>query len=141
MRELQNGDKEIKVEVDLVVKREDIGDIICTALYGAITYWCPKVTVNGERLSDIELAEHLWEGGEISFWEDEDETGENLVEHKVNLEKFINAIKAYIEGDYTYSASILTSEGDKMELECGNVDADVADCICQLACFGDLVYG
>lgn len=143
MKELVNGNKEIKIEINLLVKKEDVDDIICTAFYGGITYWCPKVTkADGSRTkSDMDASTYLWEGGELSFWEDEDDTGENLVEHKVNLEKFINAIKMYIEGGYRYSASIMDTDGDSMILECGNVDDEVADCIVQLACFGEVVYG
>lgn len=131
--------REISVTLNLKVTEENVVDILSTAFYGGISYWCPKVTRNNGDTQGM-AGNHLWRGGELVFWEDEEETGKNLKPHTMTLDNLLEGIRMYIEGGYTYSRDILDFDGD-VTLDCGMVDAEVADCIVQLAVFGELIYG
>ncbi len=139
-------ENKITLSLDMTITRENVSDILCTALYGGVWYWCPKVHVVGEVDSDKEcyedkLADHLFNGGTIDFYEDEEETGDedDFIPRPLNLESLVKGIKRFIE---EYSSCLpVTRSGGRLELECGEIDANDADTIIQLACLGDVIYG
>lgn len=137
----------VELKKDVIIKEEDISDLLSTALYDAIYYWCPKVRPanmvrkeNDNRCYEDKLAEHLFNGGEIIFYEDEDESGveKDFVAHNMKLDDFIKGIGKYLSERGTGSL-IETKEGTKIDW--GQIDSIEADCIIQYMCFDELVYG
>ena len=122
---------EVEVHNTINVTAEDIDDIMCGALEGGITYWCGKAKIVGEPLGDY-ASEQISRGGTLLLFDIESDEV-----YELNREKLLNGIgKAYENGmfsDYEWC--------NGHELDCCNVDAEVADCIVQYALFGDIVYG
>ena len=121
----------IEVIRNVNVTEEDIDDIMCSALEGGITYWCYKAKVVGDYLGEY-ASEQISRGGALKLYD-----SENGDIHDLTLEKLLNGIKLAINGNYY--ADYEWCYGDK--LDTCQVDAEVADCIVQLALFGEVVYG
>ena len=120
------------------VTGEDIEDIMCTALEGGINYWAdydrndeeylPYMDYDDEPFSEL-CAKILMNGGR--FWLI------SLDEYfSFTLDKLMTGIQRWIDGGYDMYGAV---DGD--ELDCGNIDSECADCIIQLALFGEIVYG
>ena len=137
----------IEFRTKVNVSERDISDILCTAFYDSIDYWCPKLEVEAVEKTDVEdleskedvCAEHLVNGGTLIFYEDEDETGENLIPHRVKLEDFLRGLVQWLE-DYAVAPPVDGITGN-LYLDTGMIDSNDADSIVQLAVFGKLVYG
>ena len=121
----------IEVIRNVNVTEEDIDDIMCSALEGGTTYWCYKAKVVGDYLGEY-ASEQISRGGALKLYD-----SENGDIHDLTLEKLLNGIKLAINGNYY--ADYEWCYGDK--LDTCQVDAEVADCIVQLALFGEVVYG
>ena len=138
----------IEFRTKVNVSDRDISDILCTALYDSIDYWCAKLEIEGVEKTDVEdveskedvCAEHLVNGGALIFYEDEDETGENLIPHRVKLEDFLRGLVQWLE-EYAMTAPPLEDMNGGLYLDTGMIDSNDADSIVQLAVFGKLVYG
>jgi len=104
--------------------KQDIDDIVCTALEGGITYWCYKAKVCEDKYFGEYASDQISRGGSLElFVDDEDET------FILNEENFLNGLEMYCKEnkiDYADPAEI---------------DANDADCIIQYAVFGEVVYG
>lgn len=121
-------DLEIKINVTLT--DEDISDIMVAALEGGISYWCNHVEVVGKYIGDY-ASDQIAGGGSLLLHDaEEDEV------YELNLEKFIKGFELWVAGGYdTYGA---VYEG---VIDTGEIDAEKADQICQLALFGEIIFG
>lgn len=106
--------------------KQDINDIMVTALEGGINYWCigakpenPQERKDEEYLSDI-----LSKGRDIMLM---DEFGK---EHFLTLDNFKKGFKMFKEN---HKGCVFSDAGD--------IDANDADEIIQYAIFDELVYG
>ena len=120
----------IEIRKTVVVSNQDIDDIMCTALEGGITYWCNKVKVIGEYLGEW-AHEQISRGGVLMVHPD-DEAPRELTKEKL-LGGIKQAIEAGVYSEYEWY--------DANGIDTCNIDASVADCIVQLALFGEIVYG
>ena len=125
---MKTFDIEIKMNVKLT--DEDIDDIMCAVLEGGISYWCRKAEVVGKYLGEY-ASEQISRGGTLLLHDaEEDEV------YKLTLEKFIKGFELWVAGGYdTYGA---VCEG---VVDTGEIDAEKADQICQLALFGEIIFG
>ena len=121
----------VEVHNTIAVTAEDIDDIMCAALEGGITYWCNKAKVTGAYLGDY-ASEQISRGGTLLLFDAED--GEV---YELTCEKLLKGIKLAYEQQYFVEYEWCNGK----ELDCCNVDAEVADCIVQLALFDDVIYG
>lgn len=121
----------VSIERKINVTQQDIDDIMVTALEGGITYWCDKATVVGEYLGEY-ASEQISRGGALILHD-----AEENYEYVLNIDNFLEGLQQAIEEhwfeDYEWY--------DDKELDTGNVDAEVADVIIQLALFGDIIFG
>lgn len=112
---------------------EDIMDIMCSAIEGGIGYWACLDNSGKEWANDNPASETaakiLLDGGTVRFLDDEDRETEYLL----TLDKLCNGIQKYI----TESPEILD---DNSHIECGEVDAIVADMMVQYAIFGEVMF-
>lgn len=117
------------------ITAENVDDIMTTAAYGGITYWATEPTP--ENFAAAPEGTHV-----IREADSEDVTPFYLTPAKIK-----EAVVEVAEGkhtnttirDYVRAAfANWTAEGG---IDCGDIDADAADCIVQVACFGELVYG
>jgi hypothetical protein len=121
----------VNIECTVKVTAEDIDDIMCSALEGGINYWCCKAEVVGDYLGEY-ASEQISRGGTLKLHDaEEDEV------YELTLEKFLNGIQLAIQ--HNYFAEYDWCNGN--EIDTCQVDAEVSDCIIQLALFDDVIYG
>lgn len=113
------------------VTQEDIDDIMVAALEGGINYWCRKAKVVGDYLGEY-ASEQISRGGSLILYD-----AESNDHWELNLEKLLNGIQKAVEGNW-FSDYDWYVDG---ELDCYQVDTEVADTIVQLALFDDIIFG
>lgn len=124
-----------EVNLNVIVTEEDIDDIMVSALEGGISFWCREAKVIGERLGEGWGHEQIARGGILRLYDAED--GEH---YDLDREKFMAGLKKYLEHPL-YDGTILREiHEDRMELDCGMIDAPAADQIIQYALFGEIMY-
>lgn len=114
-------------EISIDISQQDIDDIMVCALEGGISYWCSKVEVVGEYL--CEYSGQISRGGKLILHDSESDDRWTLTRAD-----FLNGLKRYIES----GGHIIFDEGC---IDTSKIDAYDADCIVQLALFGDIVFG
>lgn len=119
------------VQIQVQLKEKDVDDIMVGSLEGGCTqYWCDRVDVKGIPRQEY-ASQEIARGGTLIFHDCE---GEKTYE--LDLEKFLNGFKIWVEKGYDrYNAVSPT------EIDCCNIDAECADGIVQCALFGDIIYG
>ena len=123
----------MKVEFEVVVTNEDIDDIMCSALEGGINYWCCKAEVIGDYLGEYG-SDQISRGGQLKLHDYEDNQ-----DYILTREKFVEGFKRYLKEPG--ATDILEFDDRKLKVDCGQVDAEVADSIIQYALFDDVIYG
>lgn len=110
---------------------ENIDDIMASALEGGINYWCSEAEVVEEKRCADWGHEQIARGGTLIL---HDAEGDDKWE--LNLEKFLNGFKLWLEnGGDQYSAV------ENGEVDCCKIDGGCADEIVQYAIFGEVVFG
>lgn len=121
---------DIKIKMNIKLTQEDIDDIMCSALEGGISYWAYKAEVVGEYLGEF-ANDQISRGGILKIYDAEDDEV-----YELTLEKFLHGFELWFIGGYdTYGA---VSNG---EVDTGEIDAEKADQIIQLALFDEIIYG
>jgi hypothetical protein len=127
---------EIQILQTFKVTNEEISDIIDTALYGGINYWCAfveplrydnglPVGIKEEDWKKIKfLSEIVGYGGTLIFKDIESSETWNL-----SVEQFLEGLKQYCQQHNKTLESLLE-----------NYDAVDADCIIQYALFGNIEF-
>lgn len=134
------GSKEVvrvlTVAFPVRVTVEDIDDIMCSALEGGICYWADAAKVDEDHRASEWGHEQIARGGMLSIHvvEPFDDGKEWYV---LTLDKFLRAVNRWLENN----PDVLVPENDWYRIDCGQVDAMRADCIVQLALFGEVVFG
>ena len=123
----------VRVVLQIVVTREDIDDIMVSALEGGITYWCDKVKVDGCSLGEY-ASEQISRGGTLILHDMEEDRNELLTK-----EKLLQGIKMYAE--QPKHGDIFEVIDHELHIDSGMVDAEVADVIIQYAIFSEIFYG
>jgi hypothetical protein len=121
----------VEINKKYTVTPQDIDDIMVTALDGGINYWCRKAEVVGEYLGEY-ASDQISRGGSLILYD-----AESSDHWELNLEKLLNGIQKAIEDNW-FSDYDWYVDG---ELDCCQIDADVADVIVQLALSDDVVFG
>lgn len=121
----------VEINKKYTVTPQDIDDIMVTALDGGINYWCRKAEVVGEYLGEY-ASDQISRGGSLILYD-----AESSDHWELNLEKLLNGIQKAIEDNW-FSDYDWYVDG---ELDCCQIDAEVADTIVQLALFDDIVFG
>ena len=115
------------------VTDENLTDILVCAFEGGINYWCGQVIVKDGDYKGANCAASSIAKGSTLILVDAEEIEDDA---EINKEKMLKAIEKYINENGTGIVDL-----DSKELDCGQIDAEVADCIVQLAAFGEVVYG
>ena len=123
----------LRVNFNVVVSGEDIDDIMCSALEGGINYWCGKAEVDGKYLGEY-ASEQISRGGTLILHD----MGEGRTE-LLTKEKLLQGIKMYAE--QPNRSDIFEVIDHELHIDCGMVDAEVADAIVQYAIFSEIFYG
>lgn len=121
----------VEINKKYTVTPQDIDDIMVTALEGGINYWCRKAEVVGEYLGEY-ASDQISRGGSLILYD-----AESSDHWELNLEKLLNGIQKAIEDNW-YDRYDWYVDG---ELDCCQIDAEVADTIVQFALFDDIVFG
>lgn len=138
------------------ITKEDVLDIICSAVNGGVGYWA-AVSANdndhseakkhlveqGADLKDVcfeeVFAQILFDGKELEVTDiEKDET------YLLSLEKLFIGLRAAIEEGYYSHYNWFVPEGDgfgEWQLNCCQIDSEVADIIVQFSLFGEVLFG
>ena len=115
------------------IKSENVDDVMTTAAYGGITYWAVEPSQ-----ADFDAAPK----GAHTIKEEESGDVFYLTPAKVK-----QAIVEVADGKHTnreiagYVQSAFQYWTAEDGIDCGDIDASAADCIVQVACFGEVIYG
>lgn len=121
--------KDIKLNLNLIIKDEDIDCIMKEALDTGIWYWCERVSI----------------ASVCKEWNDYQQISKNgilLLKTKngiffLDKEDFIKGIRKAIYDDY----NLLNIVDGKLYIDTFYIDADIADRIVQYAVFDKIIYG
>lgn len=116
--------------IPVVLKSEDIDDIMIAALEGGITGWCDRAEVIGERLGKY-ASEQISRGGVLRLHD-----AESYDSWTLTRDKFIEGFKRWLEAGSSDTGVLI---GDMVDTSA--IDAECADAIIQFALFGELVFG
>ena len=127
--------------VKAAVTDKNVQDIIDTASYGGITYWATQPT-------EAEF-EATPEGKEFTIVEVVDETTGERKAHYLSKDDIRVAYAKLLDLEQRLVGKVIHGyvidswrrRTDEDGIDCGDIDADVADCIIQVACFNEVVYG
>lgn len=132
----KEGKSNCEVNLNVIVTEEDIDDIMVSALEGGITYWCREAEVIGERMGEGWGHEQIARGGILRLYD-----AENGEHYDLDREKFLSGLKIYLQNPLYDGTIEMATDGKKMILDCGMIDAQAADNIIQYALFGEVIYG
>lgn len=121
----------VEINKKYTVTPQDIDDIMVTALEDGINYWCRKAEVVGEYLGEY-ASDQISRGGSLILYD-----AESNDHWELNLEKLLCGIQKAIEDNWFRDYDWYVDG----ELDCCQIDAEVADTIVQLALFDDIVFG
>lgn len=125
------------VQVPFEITEEFVSDVLTSAFEGGSNYW---IQWNGFKVvKDIKGIVHLSEvvakGGIVSILPDEDpgiEGHEEGTPFKLDRDIFVQGFQRYIE--------FCMKHGRAIQVDPGDIDANEADLILQLALFNDEVF-
>lgn len=117
------------------VTTEDIDDILCGSLEGGSTFWCDRVEVVGIYLGEY-ASEQISRGGKLRFHVYEPFDDENTEWYELDQEKFLHGLQEWLN-NYTHVDNCLSES----QLDCGMLDAGMADSIIQYALFDEEIFG
>lgn len=121
----------VEINKKYTVTSQDVDDIMVTALEGGIGYWCRKATVVGDYLGEY-ASEQISRGGSLILYD-----AESNDHWELDLEKLLNGIQKTIE-DGWFDDCDWYIDG---ELDCCQIDGEIADTIVQFALFDDIIFG
>ena len=121
---------ELSVECRFVIKQEDIDDIMVSALEGGINHWCGKAEVVEDDYLGEFASDQISRGGSLRLYDVND--GSFCL---LTLERFLKGMRLLVELGYDEYNAVNCGEVDP-----GNIDAEIADRIIQLAVFGEIIY-
>lgn len=119
----------VRPEIEVRLTRQDIDDIMVAALEGGINYWCREAEVVEEKRCGDWGHEQIARGGALILHD-----AESSDKWELTLKKFLNGVKLYFE----QGCHVVVEDN---AIDAGDIDANDADCIVQLALFGEVVYG
>lgn len=119
----------------VIVKDQDIDDIMVSALEGGINYWCDEAVVVGSYLGSF-ASDQISRGGMLKLHSEEEEEWFILTK-----KKFLHGLELALEFDSVKEEITDIDDEGRRYLEPGNIDACEADIIVQYALFDEIVYG
>lgn len=146
----------LKPTIQVKITKEDVLDIICSAVNGGVGYW-GTTSANDEDYSEAKkhlveqgadlkdvcyeevFAQILFDGKSLEITDIE-----NDKKYFLSLEKLFIGLRKAIEEGYYPHYNWFVPEGDgfgEWHLETSQIDSEVSDVIIQLAVFGQVVYG
>lgn len=120
----------IEPTIEVNFTSQDIDDIMVCALEGGINYWCRQAKVVGKYLGEY-ASDQISRGGTLILYD-----AESSDKWELTLGKFLNGMKLAVEQGVGLSFN--PADGS---IDTGDIDADAADAIVQLALFGEVVFG
>lgn len=122
-------------QIEVIIKRDISAEFISTlftcAFHDGIVYWCPKA--DPVQVNELYVS--------ATLFEDEEEDGETFVQHEIDTAKIIKAIKRILEEKLIASATREYIFQAVIDNDPAHLDIECADCIFQIAVFGEIKYG
>lgn len=128
-------DDDLIIQVTKALTDQNAEDIVGTAWYGGITYWAAELT-----------ADDVADEPEGTLTTIKDENGGY---YHLTVKDIQRAYAALLRLDqkhvnreiHGYIIDSWRNRNDEDGIDCGDIDSDAADCIVQVACFDEVVYG
>lgn len=132
-KEIEEQCDRVQIITTIVIFKEDIDNIMATALEGGITYWAdkaePRCGVEFYLASDV-----VSKGGSIFIHDNE----ENAT-YELTKAKLIQGIRMYAE--QPKNSDIFEIIDHELYIAGDMIDEEVSDIIIQYALFGEVIYG
>lgn len=125
---------------DLLITKEDIDDIMCSALEGGICYWCWKAEVVENKYYGEYAHEQISNLGSLRIYLIEDNNVSEPHQYVLTFGKFLRGIKLYLAEQNLDKVLELDYVYNKYRISPTYMDGNMADEIVQNALFGELVY-
>ena len=133
---------QIQITTTFEISDQFVRDVLCTAIEGGSNYWAQfenARTVQGNYVAEV---------SELDVCEYGDESTEQS-RHRIDTDKIREGMRRLLARDFNIEAShghaaqryTWTLQRTILENDAGMIDADDADVILQLACFGHIIYG
>lgn len=122
----------VQVVLQIIITQKDIDAIMVSALEGGINYWCGKVEADGKDPGKY-VSGQISRGGTLILHDMEEDRKELLTK-----EKLLQGIRMYAE--QPKHGDIFEIIDHELHIDCGMVDAEVADAIVQYAIFSKIFY-
>jgi hypothetical protein len=119
-----------------VITDKMIDDVLVTAFEGGINYWCSKVEVAEKNYVGM-ASGAISKNCTLFLIEDRSEEGEPDERHLLDRETMISGFRQAI----VKFPRLLEELNDYENMAGVIIDAEMADCIVQLALFDEIIYG
>lgn len=119
----------MEIEYSSVFNMTDqmVDDLMITAFEGGINYWCNGISVASNPQSDYTYgSEVISRGGSLLIHSEEGSMALDSSALQAGIQNYCKMFRCSPESLF----------GD-----CGDYDAEVADCIVQLSIFGTIIFG
>lgn len=122
----------------LVLTDEDCDDVMDTASYGGITYWASDATPEQKA---------LYKHADYIFWDAEGERVISLTRGQIRsayfkLTRMTHEARYVADWIHDYFVQANTDRDPETgRPDLGYIDATAADCVVQVAAFGEVIYG
>lgn len=126
---------EVHAEITVLLTKQDVDDIMVSALEGGICYWSDCEEVVGCYLSEYASGQ-ISRGGKLKIHVDEPFDEANTEWYELDMEKFAQGFRLWLENGGDRYGAVSNGEVDTCE-----IDGEMADLIIQYALFGEVVYG
>ena len=131
-------DNTIHIAFDICLTKDEINDIMCTAVEGGINYWAAATEATAKKAGKYtyeQIANN--ETLIITLFEPFDE---NTEKYELTKEKLLKGIKQYLTKNPDEAMHILTIDNNQLIIDTSEVDAGDADAIMQYALFDEIVF-
>lgn len=119
--------------INYTITDGNLEDIIVTAFEGGINYWCEEVeVVDNDYKGAKDTVGAIINGADV--WLHDAEDDDSVILNRANL---IAGIEKFMEEN----EGLLTMEDGILQVDCGQVDSDIADSMIQIAVFGEAKFG
>ena len=115
------------INIRIEIKDEQIDNWLSTAFEGGINYWCNEIKVKDDDYKGVKCASDVISKGGVIIVNDYPPS--NI---KVDKNSILQALVWLSNNKYTKVLDRLIN---------GGYDADDADVLFQVACFGNVIYG
>jgi hypothetical protein len=151
MSEMEEPKHSFELSVEIKYDDQFLEDILVTAFEGGSNYWIDHIEYITQAKKPKDAARSEWafqvikNGGEVGIYVI-NESGEPVDPNEgfapLHISDLICGVQKFVKDAHKRNSLNCVGMFDSdLNLDAGNFDADMADCVLQFALFGEVVYG